>query len=187
MGRFTTVDVSWLEAAGPLVEWSPRPNAVQISALSDLDIVFPLLDAGLPVSLLGPHTWLAGVSPQQTTRPAAEQALWEGHTVAGNGPWIALDVLGKGPGDTLDVPWFPVSVTCAGPEWMSIQRATLWGPAGEPLAEWQADSQTPPQVTGEAFIPAQQWVIATCEGDATAWPELTSPAWAASSPLFGPL
>ena len=185
--RFTVVEAAWLAAAGPVFDWDPAPHAVRLHGLEDLDAIMPALDAGAALGLVGPWTWLVGAQARGPGITASERALRTGATVAGNGPYVALDVLGQGPGDHVDAPWLPVSVTCSGPDWMPIRHATILGEGGVELARFEATQDTAPQVHGGLFVPAQRWIIATCEGDAAAWPELDAPAWAVTSPLYGPL
>ena len=185
--RFTVVEPAWLDAAGPVFDWDPGPRAVRVTGLGDLDAVAAALDAGAAIGLVGPWTWLLGTDPLGPEVVAAERALATGATVAGNGPLITLDVLGQGPGDQLNGPWMPVSVTCSGPDWMPIARAAIIGEGGVELARFDASQATAPQVQGGAILPAQRWIVATCSGDDDAWPELEAPAWAITSPLYGPL
>lgn len=185
--RFTVVEPAWVETAGPVFDWDPAPQAVRLSGVSDLPRVAPALDAGAVFGFIGPWTWLDDTPADGPEIVAAERALHTGGTVAGNGPWIDIDVLGLGPGGQLDAPWMPVSVTCSGPDWMPLTHATLVGDGGVELARFEAHQATAPQIEGGAIIPAQRWLVATCEGDAAAWPELDAPAWAVSSPLYGPL
>ena len=185
--RFTVVETDWLAAAGPVFDWDPAPQAVRVSGIADLEHITPALDAGAVFGLVGPWTWLVGAEARGPEIVEAERSLHTGSTVASNGPSVALEVLGLGPGDQIDAPWLPVTVTCSGPDWMPIQHATIIGEGGAELARFEAHQQTAPQVQGGAFLPAQRWLIATCEGDEEAWPELGTPAWAITSPLYGPL
>lgn len=184
--RFTVVEPAWLDTAGPVFDWAPAPDAVRLSGPQDLERVAPALDAGAALGFVGPWTWLAGAAPEGPEIVASERALHTGATVAGNGPWIEVDVLGLGPGAQLDAPWMPVSVRCSGPDWMPISHARIIGDGGIELARFEAQQATAPQVVGGAFLPAQRWMVAVCEGDDAAWPELLEPAWAVSSPLYGP-
>ncbi len=182
--RFTVADVGWLATAGPVFAWAPAPRGLRVDGLEDLPVLAEALDAGAALTVVGPLTWLGGVDPLGASTEASERALWTGDTVAGNGPWIDLDVLGRGPGERVDAPWLPVTVTCSGPDWMPLAGAALYGDGGVELARWDADAVTAPEVVGEAFVPAQSWLVATCWGEA-APPLLDEPAWAMTSPLWG--
>ena len=185
VGRFTMVDARWLEAAGPPWSWSPSPGFVRLDSLDDLSAIQAALDLGAGFALVGPSTWLNGLDPLGVERVASERALIEGRTVASNGPWVDLDVLGHGPGDRVNAPWLPVHVECSGPDWMPIAGASLIGEGGVELARWEATSDTAPQVEGDVWIEGQTWLVATCWGDEAAAPDLDAPAWAVTSPLWG--
>ena len=183
--RFTVVEPVWLDGAGPAFDWDPSPAAIRLSGVADLERIIPALDAGAVLGFVGPWTWLHDTDPEGPESVSAERALHTGATVAGNGPWIHVDVLGLGPGSQLDAPWLPVSVTCSGPDWMPISHVRLIG-EGVTTARFEANQTTAPQVQGGAFLEAQQWFVAVCEGDSAAWPELSEQAWAVSSPFYGP-
>lgn len=96
-GRIAVVEAAWLEAALTAggeaalpAAWSPAPQAAWLARFADRAWLAPLWDAALPVSVLGPWTWL-GVGPDRNV-PAFGRAIFEGKTVAGTGPAISVQV-----------------------------------------------------------------------------------------------
>ena len=175
-GRRSAVNAAFVSQAGPVFHWPRAPTALRLDQPADRDALFDLLEQGLSPAVIGPDTWLHDLPPLAPTSIEVERALTTGPTVAGNGPLITVEWSGPEPGRRR-----LVTVTCSGPTWMPLDRATLWSADGAPLATFAAARPRPPQITGTVELVGEEQVVVTCEGDAAHPPLQPEPAWAVSS------
>ena len=173
--RLTVVTADWVEAALAFQEpylWDPRPTALFLDSPGDLPAFLSLIEARVPVAPLGPTTWL-GLEADRNI-PAFEKAIFEGWTVAGNGPALSLAVSPRPVGGQ-----FLVEARVEAPRWMGVQQLTLWSPAGElPLrtdASGVATTQIPVNTS---------WVFVTTQGQTTQDLWVGPQSWAVSGVLW---
>ena len=175
-GRRSAVNAAFVSSAGPVFGWPRVPTALRLEQPTDRDALFDLLGQGLSPTVIGPDTWLHGVPSLAPTSIEVERALTTGPTVAGNGPLITVAWTGPDYGRRR-----MVTVTCSGPTWMPLDRATLWSADGQALATFDAIRLRPPQIEGSIELVGEAQVVATCEGDAANPPLQPTPAWAVTS------
>lgn len=187
--RILMITPSWLDAVTtPPAQWLPPPDLLQVSGLADLDAVVTAHDHGIPLSLVGPLTWVDGVDPfSDFDAVDVETGLLLGKTTATNGPRLSMDVHGVGIGGVVPVQ-SPVRITAKveAPTWMPLHHAALIGPGGEELQRWDLDS-TDAALRLEETIElalAPDWVVLATWGEEDNPPWLEQPAWALSSAVW---
>ena len=90
--RVTVVDVAWVQAAGPIGGWTDTPTALRLESLDDVPTVLDLLDAGVPIAVTGPVTWLqADDTLGPPSQSAAERSLVQATSCASTGPLLTLE------------------------------------------------------------------------------------------------
>ncbi|MFT4979222.1 MAG: hypothetical protein ACI8S6_005132, partial [Myxococcota bacterium] len=186
--RTLMVTPEWLAAAGPPAEWLPAPDLLQIEGLDDLEAVAAAFDAWLPLSLVGPLTWVDGLDPRDPfTEVDVEAGLLAGRTTATSGPRLHLSVSGATIGEVTEAqPPLRVRVRVEAPSWIPLTDAVLYGPGATVMASWSLDD------TGEAVRLEEElelrvpvaWLVLAAWGEEAAPPWLLEPAWALTSPVW---
>ena len=188
-GRFSIVTPSWLAQASAPLDWAPAPDLLRLDSLDDLDAATALYDAGVPLPLVGPLTWVEGLDPRADVFAVAnvERGLLQGRTIASTGPRPVLRLGEAGPGDVLDAPEPPflLDVRCEAPAWMPLSGAALIGPGGVRYREWALDG---PMETTVALESVPTWLVLACWGeeipDVPWWEDDSEHPWAVTSPLW---
>lgn len=186
--RTLMVTPSWIDAAGPAPGWLPAPDLLQISGLDDLEAAAAAFDAWIPLSLVGPLTWVDSVDPREPFAEVdIEAGLMAGQTTATNGPRLSLRVNDVPIGGVADIQGEArIDVRVEAPTWIPLSGAALYGPGPTPLATWALDE------TGEALrleasleldVPPS-WLVLAAWGDDASPPWLDEPAWALTSPVW---
>ncbi len=179
--RLLAVDVPWLEAAGPAMEWEPRPDMVRLEGLHQLDVLLELYDAWVDLTPTGPLTWVR--LGHNASFPAVEvqSGLLEGRTVAGTGPFLALEVDGVESGGL-----------CTGRQprtvWLEVlapRDRALAGAAlvvdGEIFEQWDLSGGTEPsRLAVRRVVPSGRYVLALAWGPQ----DLPAPEWAVTAPVW---
>ena len=104
--RWAVVDLPWLAVSPPPWSIHPKPTCVRLGTeltatdfASELSPWFQWLDAGVPLSPIGPRNWIEVNDPTQSSAVEFEAGLIAGRTVASTGPMLSVDVWGAHPGD----------------------------------------------------------------------------------------
>lgn len=126
-GGATTNRITLVEGIGGLGtprSVSPSPDAVRLPP-PDADLAnyadwFAWLNAGIPVSPVGPLTWAAVVDRDLWGDVDVERALIRGNTVATTGPLVRLNVGGVPPGETAETLAGQIDVAGGVPERLGI-------------------------------------------------------------------
>jgi len=186
--RMLVVTPDWIDAAGPPVGWFPAPDMLRIEGLDDLDTVFTVYDAWLPLSLVGPLTWVDSVDPREPFESVDIAAgLIDGQTTATSGPRLHLSVGDAQIGDVASVQApFRATVRVEAPTWIPLTGAALYSTGGETLATWDlrdADEALRLEDTIE-ISEDPTWIILVAWGEEPAPPWQEAPAWAVSSPVW---
>jgi hypothetical protein len=173
--RLTVVTAKWVEDAlafqAPYL-WDPRPTALYLGSLEDLPAYLALIEARVPVAPVGPTTWL-GLEADRNI-PAFEKAIYEGWTVAGNGPALSLAVSPRPVGGQ-----FFVEAQVEAPQWMGVQQLMLWSPAG--ATELTTDAEGLARVQ----IPVNtSWIFVTTQGRTVRDLWVGAESWAVSGVLW---
>lgn len=183
-GRFTLVDPTWLDHAGPPATWPSTPDGLLVSRLDDLPAYTALLQTGTGLSLVGPLTWLDGLDRSRSAQVDAERALLERRTIATTGPLLRLSVDGFPTGSTL--PGRPLGrvahLEVWAPTWMPVDRVELVGEGGV-VESWTLGAPTDAlRLEVDVVLPASGgWLLATAEGDSTVELLQDEPPWAITS------
>lgn len=165
-GRITVVTAAWVEAALALAEpstWDPRPDAIYLEDLDDLDVLFELYTRWTDLSPLGPRSWVEYSGAKNVV--AIEAGIVAGRTSAGNGPRVRLEAVDG-----------VVELQVEAPKWMGIDTVTAWSSTGSTPLVLDEDG-------GAAFASDADWVLVSVEG-ARSRPWGGEPAWAVSAPLW---
>ncbi len=180
--RRTMVTANWVRAAlaeASPAAWAPRPDAVWLAGLDDLDAYTALLDRAIAIAPAGPQTWLALQADPSAI--AADQALLAGRSSGGTGPRATL-VPYQGPAGVR------LHAQVDAPAWARVNRVTLVAdglapralPFGRPVLDgtWTTDVAWPKDA---------RWAYLVVEG-ARAWPwspsDRSDPAFAVSAPAW---
>lgn len=188
--RRTVVDPGWVGAAGDPLGWDPLPTALRVEDLGNLPVLGEVYDRFLPLVLVGPLTWIEGLDEEPVwSREDVEAMLLAGRTVAGNGPYISLEVDGVGPGGQAEVRpgghrAREARVEVHAPAWMDLDAAWLLGSDGQEPCRWEASAHSGVRLRGRCLLPDDlDWVVAVAAGDretegveGTPW-AVTGPVW----------
>lgn len=182
--RMTVVRAAWVEEARALAApsaWTTRPDLLWLDTWDDLPTYLGLLTDWIPVSPVGPTTWVE--VGEAVNRPAIERGLLDGATTAGNGPRLQVEATGPGckvdDGATLPAAGCEVTVTVDASQWMGVHTVSLWTPHGTQTASVPGRGE----VRFFVAFPGP-WAVATATGTLTRPPFLDEPAWAVSGALW---
>jgi len=179
--RNLAVSMSWLAAAGPSWSWDPWPDLLALDEHGDLAELIALCDGWVDLTPTGPLTWVDVGHGEPASAQEVERALLEGRTVAGTGPFIALQVAGHGPGSI--VPGrgpHRVSFSVLAPRDVPMEGAALWVDGVE-LERWDLTGgleDTRLDIT--RTIEAERYILATAWGDR----DLPDPHWVITAPVW---
>ncbi len=173
--RYTIVTPSWVaEALGEAEPWawSPRPDAVWLDGVNDIDVYTQLLDLWLDIAPVGPATWIRFLGAPSDV--AYEAGLRNRQHAAGNGPYIALAEDQSEGGDP--VPG-RIRIDVAAPAWMGLTTVSLV------TSEGTVRHAVPESGYLVFPAPSASWAYARVDG-ACADPLCTEAAWAVTPPLW---
>jgi hypothetical protein len=181
-------------------------DSVDLLGVNDADgaavLYHHLLNCGLRLAATaGTDVWLSFSRGPQISNPpgwarvyadlrgaplsvaAYQEAIRAGRTLATSGPWVELDVGGRGPGDRLDVApgtRVPVSARVEGAE---ARRLELVGPDGV-VAKADAGGQgRAPAIDREVQVDGSTWLCAVARGPGHP-PVLGPVSFAHTSPVY---
>jgi hypothetical protein len=178
--RRALIDSDWVAAAGTPVEWAMGPEAFRLDSLEDLESFTALLDHWVPITPVGPWTWVEGVVESEASTTEAVRGILAGRTTATTGPRLVLTVDGVGPGELLPDSIFPTKRVRlrveAAPGSFPTHAAVLTD-AGE-LKRWSLAGDGPELLDAHTVVDTPNWVLAI------AWSEGTDGPWAVSAPVW---
>ena len=178
--RRALIDGEWMAAAGPPVSWQVRPEAFRLTSLDDLDDYLTLLQHWVPITAVGPWTWIEDIQPTEASTTEAVRGILAGRTTATTGPRLVLTVNGTGPGELLPEGDFPAKRVR-----LQVSAAADWAPThaaiitheGE-VAQWSLTQPAPKLLDVGMTLIAPDWVIGI------AWSEDEAGPWAVTSPVW---
>jgi len=184
--RTTAIDLPWLqESSSPWLLW-PRPDGVFLSTapsgstlLQHWQPWFEWLDAAIPITPMGPLTWLEVGQSQALARSDYLAAVTAGRAIASTGPLIRFDVDGLSPGEVLSEEATEDSAHLCFLEILPSQppltHALLVTEGGEVLQEWDVDNW--PVSLQHTTAELGRWIVALAHSD-------DGEHWAVSSPIW---
>lgn len=165
--RRTVVDADWARAAlaaSPVYAWYDTPLAIWLDGPQDLDAYLALLDAWVPVTPVGPSTWIE-LPTGDANVPGIEAGLYAGQSTAGTG--ARIEVRGGFAGGGEQRVW---ELRVHAPRRMDIETVDVWTPDGrtpyalEPMAEGYGGG------TVRVRLPADTpWAVAVAQGADGSW------------------
>lgn len=178
--RRAVIDSAWVEAAGAPSNWGIRPEAFRIEDLDDLPAYLDLLEHWVPVTPVGPWTWVEGIREEEASTTEAVRGILAGRSTATTGPRLVLTVDGVGPGELLPESQLPtkrirLQVT-ASADWAPSHAAILTD-AGE-VGRWELTDPAPALLDVQTSAERPDWVLAI------AWTEESDGPWAVSAPVW---
>lgn len=178
--RRALIDSAWVAAAGTPLDWAMDPEAFRLDSLEDLETFTSLLDHWVPITPVGPWTWVEGVRESEASTTEAVRGILAGRTTATTGPRLILTVGGIGPGELLSDSIFPTKRARlrveAAPGSFPTHAAILTD-AGE-LERWPISGDGPQLLDAHTSVDTPNWVLAI------AWTEGTDGPWAVSAPVW---
>ncbi len=178
--RRAVVDTGWVEAAGDPVTWGLRPEDFRINDLEDLGTYTLLLNHWLPLTPVGPWTWIEDIRPEEASTTEAVRGILAGRTTATMGPRLVLTVDGTGPGELLPDSMLPTKRIRlrveAAPGYAPTHAAVLTE-AGE-LQRWAIKKEQGLLLDVQTSTDSPNWVLAI------AWTEGDDGPWAVSAPVW---
>jgi len=184
-GRLMVVDEDWIQAAGPAMDWEPRPDALLLEDPDQLPALLELYDSWVDLAAVGPLTWIQVEDDGQRAVVDVERGLVEAHTVATSGPFIELLADGAWPGDLLLHPGpHRVHVVVRAPDWVELEGAALVVD-GERLVSWDlAGAKGDPRLEEELLVLGSRYLLALAWGSVDPGPPAPGPQWAVTSPIW---
>lgn len=164
--RYTSVDATWLNAAGPAVNWDPIPDVIQIAGLEDTPVLAQVWDQRIAAAVVGSRTW---VHVEGRTSTEILRGIIEGRTTASTGPQLHLRVDDLKPGDAFDLAEErQVLINIENPG--DVTDVFIIGPGGETIQTWSIS-----EIPAETTVSHPGWICAVAAGISD-W-AITSPVW----------
>ena len=164
--RYTSVDATWLNAAGPAVNWDPIPDVIQVNGLDDIPALARVWDQRVAATVVGSRTW---VDVPGRTATEILRGILSGRTTASTGPQLHLTVDDLQPGDTFDIAAERlVVIDIENPG--DLTEVSIIGPGGELIHTWSIS-----ELPAETTVSHSGWICASATGISD-W-AITSPVW----------
>jgi hypothetical protein len=178
--RRAVVDANWVDAAGDPSDWGLRPEALRLNSMDELPVLTDLLDNWVPISPVGPWTWIEDVREDEASTTEAVRGILAGRTTATTGPRLLLRVNGTPPGELLPegpMPEKAVQLQVEAAPGFEPTHAAIVTDEGE-LERWELSQPGPQLLRAQTIAYEPAWVIAI------AWTEGQEGPWAISSPVW---
>ena len=178
--RRALIDVDWMNAAGDPVDWGMKPEAIHIHSMEDLTAYTDLLNHWLPITPVGPWTWIEDIREEEYSTTEAVRGILAGRTTASTGPRLVLTVNGTGPGELLPelgLPTKRIGLQVQSAPGFEPTHAAVLTDSGE-VQRWEISQSAPALLDVQTEANSPNWVIAI------AWTEDGDGPWAISAPIW---
>ena len=168
-----------MTSADSPVSWQVRPEAFRMTSLDDLPDYLTLLSHWVPITPVGPWTWIEDIRAEEASTTEAVRGILAGRTTATTGPRLVLTVNGTGPGELLGEDTFPAKRVR-----LQVSAAAQWAPTHAAIitnegqvAQWSLESPGPKLLDVGMTLIDPDWVTAIAWSDGAGPWAVTSPVW----------